>query len=419
MTLQPKHYLEGKLATKVFLSFCFAYLLSYAFRAVNAVIAPELVVDLHLNNADLGLLSAAYLISFAALQLPLGIWLDRYGSRRVEASLLLVAACGAALFASAHSLLGLWIGRALIGAGVSSCLMAAFTAYRGWFAHERQGQLASWMLVAGTSGALLTTVPVQMTLPYIGWRGVFAVMSGLTALAALGIFFGLPKARDVQYDASKEVHKSVSYLLIMRDPFFIRMAPIAWFVQGGFIAVQTLWLGPWLTTVQGVDANVAAQSLFWFNFTLLCAYLLNGFITPRLVKRGMSLIHYTWVGMGLQVAVLCLAILLGTQGFWWLWLGYALVASTLILGQSIVGLQYPSQQAGRANTAYNLMIFIGAFLMQWGLGGVIDACVAQGLSRVEAHRFAFGIAAALQIGALVWCWLQPKLQPATNALVKT
>ena len=143
-------FLDGTLALRVFLCFAGGYFLSYAFRSINAVIAPALLAELGLSNADLGLLSSAYFISFASLQLPLGIWLDKYGPRKTESALLLIAAAGAAIFASSSTLAGLWLGRALIGAGVSSCLMAPLKAYRLWYAPERQGQLSSWMLVAGT-----------------------------------------------------------------------------------------------------------------------------------------------------------------------------------------------------------------------------------------------------------------------------
>src|ERR1035437_641983 len=132
--MADKAFLAGPAAARVFLCFAAAYVLSYAFRSINAVIAPALMQDLGLSNADLGLLTSAYFISFACVQLPLGVWLDKYGPRRTEAALLILAAAGAAVFAMSTSLLSLWIGRALIGAGVSSCLMASFNAYRVWFA---------------------------------------------------------------------------------------------------------------------------------------------------------------------------------------------------------------------------------------------------------------------------------------------
>ncbi|MFZ2326106.1 MAG: MFS transporter, partial [Rhodoferax sp.] len=99
------------------------YFLSYGLRSVNAVIAPELMQELGITAAGLGMLTSAYFLAFGLFQLPLGLLLDRFGPRRVEAALLLVAAAGCALFAVGTSLQALAVARALIGLGVSACLM--------------------------------------------------------------------------------------------------------------------------------------------------------------------------------------------------------------------------------------------------------------------------------------------------------
>jgi MFS family permease len=248
------HYLQGRLAIRVVLVFGGAYFLSYAFRAINAVIAPALTADLQLSNADLGLLSSAYFVGFASLQLPLGVWLDKYGPRRTEAALLVFAALGAAIFATSNTLAGLWTGRALIGVGVSACLMAPYKAYRSWYAPERQSQLASWMLVLGTAGALATTVPVAELMPFIGWRGVFWLMSALIVIATVTLFFRL---RDVERErmpftvTPSSAPDALSYKAIFTHPYFRRMALLGSVHQGGFMAVQTLWAGPWMTQCWG------------------------------------------------------------------------------------------------------------------------------------------------------------------------
>src|SRR5690606_37509116 len=107
-------------AVLVFLCLAAAYFLSYSLRSVNATLAPYLTEDLSLTAADLGWLSAAYFISFAALQYPLGFWLDRYGARRVESALLVIAAAGAMLMAIGTSLSVVSTGRILVGLGVAS-----------------------------------------------------------------------------------------------------------------------------------------------------------------------------------------------------------------------------------------------------------------------------------------------------------
>lgn len=145
------------LALRIVLPFAFGYFLSYLYRAVNAVIAPDLTHDMGLDASALGLLTAAYFLTFAAFQLPLGILLDRYGPRRVEAALLIFAAIGAALFAWAPNEGTLIFARALIGFGVSACLMAAFKAYVMWFPMERLALINGIHLTAGGLGALMAT----------------------------------------------------------------------------------------------------------------------------------------------------------------------------------------------------------------------------------------------------------------------
>ncbi len=185
-------YVSGSLAMRMFVIFAAAYVMSYAFRAVNAVIAQPLVQELGLTAGQLGFLASAYFLSFALMQLPVGVMLDRYGPRRVEAVLIGFAALGALLFAVADSYLVLWLGRALIGVGVSACLMAAVKAYSLYFRPHMQASLSSWMLVAGSLGALAVTTPVEASLPVLGWRGVFGVAAVLCVLAGLALWFALP-----------------------------------------------------------------------------------------------------------------------------------------------------------------------------------------------------------------------------------
>ena len=110
-------------ALLVFLPFACGYFLSYLFRSVNAVIAPNLISEFGLSASELGLLTSVYFLTFASLQIPIGVFLDRFGPRRVNATLLVLAAIGAFIFSRAESFQGLLLGRAFIGFGVAACLM--------------------------------------------------------------------------------------------------------------------------------------------------------------------------------------------------------------------------------------------------------------------------------------------------------
>jgi MFS family permease len=403
-------FLSGALAVRVFLCFASAYFLSYAFRSINAVIAPALMDDVGLSAADLGLLSSAYFLTFAALQLPLGIWLDKYGPRRTETALLIFAAAGAALFAASDSLSGLWLGRALIGIGVSACLMAPFKAYRLWFAPERQAQLASWMLVAGTSGALASTVPVNAALPSIGWRGVFWIMSGMILLCATAIFFLLRKVEIThpapQVPAASGANvEAPGYLQVFRHPYFRRVAVLGVINHGSFIALQTLWAGPWMNTVLGMDKNQTAQILFIFNLCLMLTYLCLAWWAPRKVSqdgsRGWPVIRAIIVGLIGTVLTQVAIVFITASWAWMLWLPFAFFVTVTTLVQTSVSLSFPSALAGRANSAFNFLLFVGAFIVQWGIGLLIDLLQSMGASPPDAMRGAFGICLLCQVATLI------------------
>ncbi len=398
------NYLQGRTATRVVLVFGAAYFLSYALRAINAVIAPALSADLQLSNADLGLLSSAYFVGFGSMQLPIGVWLDRHGSRRTEASLLLFGALGAAVFASSESLTGLWIGRALIGVGVSSCLMAALKAYRVWYAPERQSQLGSWMLVFGTVGALASTVPVALLLPLVGWRGVFWGMSIALLLSAALVFVRLRPVEQAMARHSSEAGPGPGYLLIFRDRYFRRMALLGAVHQGGFMAMQSLWAGPWMVTVLGMTVERASQVLFIFNFCLMLSYLGLSWWAPRHVsfgqRRGLPVLRVVAIGLGLSVAVQALMVLLPFPWSWTLWIALGIVITVTTLAQTHVSLAFPPALAGRANSAFNLMLFIGAFSVQWGIGLMVDWFAGHCWPAAAAMRLALACYLLVQLFAL-------------------
>jgi MFS family permease len=402
-------YLQGRLGMRVVIVFAAAYFLSYAFRAINAVIAPALTADLQLSNADLGLLSSAYFVGFACLQLPLGVWLDKYGPRRTESALLVFAALGAAIFASSSTLTGLWVGRALIGIGVSACLMAPLKAYRVWYPPERQSQLASWMLVFGTCGALATTVPVAMLLPLIGWRGVFWAMAALIVVAAALVFFRVrPVERSMaqqQSEMSLTPEAPGGYKAIFTDPYFRRMAWLGGVYQGGFMAIQTLWAGPWMVNVLGLSVEEASQVLFLFNLFLMLSYIALSWWAPRHVaygnRPGLPALRVVTIGLALSMLIQLAMLLFPYRWAWIFWVLFALVVTVTTLAQTHVSLSFASSQAGRANSAFNLTLFIGAFGLQWGMGLLIDVFVSYGWSQSSAMRMAWAVYLLIQLGALV------------------
>ena len=409
--------LQGTFALRVFLCFAFAYFMSYAFRTINVVIAPNLVDDLGLNNADLGLLSSAYFIGFGATQIPLGLALDRFGPRITEIWVMTLAVVGALIFAIAEDFTTLVMSRVLIGMGVSACLMASFSGFRAWYAPAQQGQLASAMLVFGTSGALASTWPVHLVTPYIGWRGVFLVMAGLTFLAILILYFGLPVRKSASVE--RQAYRSStnlswqSYKPILTNAFFWRILPLGTFCYGGFIAIQTLWFGPWLIEVMDYPPTTAAQIVFGFNVVLLLAYLFNAWVLPKLARVGIDTMRYmTWM-VGVSMIMQACSYFWQTSFVWIWWYLFAITCASFVLAQSIIVLYFPKHYSGRVSTTYNLTLFIGAFIVQWGIGHMLDFGIAQGWNKASAYDLALAVFLVIQILGFIWFLIAPRYFPMT------
>lgn len=385
----------------IFGVFALAYLLAYGLRSVNATLAPYLTEDLQLTPAGLGGLSAAYFVAFAALQLPLGHWLDRYGARRVEAMLLLLAAAGALLMAVGQGVGMASAGRALIGMGVSACLMAPYTYFRRCCTPERQAKLSQWMLVAGTSGAVMATLPTGALAAWLGWRAVFLTVAALLLLAALAIYRWVPDhdLRAMTAVAAQPASRPQGRLLL--HPYILPLVPLGLLSNGGVVAIQTLWAGPYLTNVIGLDNASMAHMLLAIMLTLMAAYLAMSFLSGWLQRR-FTLVQLGVFGHAASIPVILAIALMPWREAAWLWLLLVMTVPLMSMVQPGLAVLFPRAIAGRVLTLYNLFIFLGAFIMQWGIGLVVEALQTQGVAKALSYQLALGALAVIQMGCLVW-----------------
>jgi MFS family permease len=385
-------------AVVVFLAFAFAYFFSALLRAITATLSPTLTEEFQLQARDLGLLAGGYFLGFAAIQLPLGTWLDRHGPKKVIIAFLSLAVLGCAAFALAGSFYGLLAARVLCGVGVSACLMAPLTGYRRWFTPAVQLRANSWMLMTGSFGMLASTLPVQWLLPVAGWRPLFWGLAGLTALSMLVIARAVPAWAVAEPPTAEAAQpRPGSYAEVWRNPYFRQMTPIGFFSYGGMIAVQTLWAGPWMVRVAGYDPLHAAGGLFTINICMLLTFWSWGLANPWLQRRGIHTDRLITWGLPLSFAVLGGLIVAGPAAGAGT-LALFCVSSTFVsLAQPAVGMVFPAALAGRALSAYNLVIFLGVFVVQWGIGLLIDAFRAAGLVEVNAFRGAMAAFLALSV----------------------
>ena len=387
----------------VFLAFAAAYFCSALVRAITATLSPVLTQDFGLQARDLGLLAGGYFFGFAATQLPLGTWLDRYGPKRVILCFLSLAVLGCLAFSMATSFTGLLAARVLVGMGVSACLMAPLTGYRRWFDASALLRANSWMLMTGSLGMLASTLPVQWLMPLLGWRPLFWLLA-VMILAAMGaIAYAVPRwntdvaaARPLSKEKSGEQSSEVrtdlpGYAEVWRSPYFRKMSPLAFFNYGGLVAIQTLWAGPWMVQVAGYTPLGAATGLFWINAVMLATFWSWGMLNPWLVRHGWLTDRLLLWGVPLSIACLAVNIALGASTGWLGWAVFCMTSSVMGLSQPAVGMSFRPALAGRALSAYNLVIFSGVFCVQWGIGLAIDAFARAGLAPVARFQAAMGV----------------------------
>lgn len=381
-------------AVRVFLAFALAYFISALLRAVTATLAPVLSEEMRLQASDLGLLAGGYFLGFALTQLPLGTLLDRHGPRKVVLAFLAVAVAGCAGFALATGLTGLLAARIVVGMGVSACLMAPLTGYRRWLRPEMQLRANSWMLMTGSLGMVAATLPVQWLLPVLGWRGIFWVLAALLAVSMATLAWIVPAwtaAPAPPKPQQPAAAAPVSYGDIWRHPYFRMMVPVGLVNYGGMVAIQTLWAGPWMARVGGASAQAAAFGLFAINLCMLASFWLWGMVMPALSRRGLSAERLIAWGLPLSFVMLGAAVALGPAAGWPCWALFCVSCTCASLAQPAVAMALPAQAAGRALSAYNLVIFSGVFIAQWGIGLAIDAGLARGWDTAASFRGAMGL----------------------------
>jgi len=402
------------LILRVFLPFAAGCYLAFLFRTINALIAAPLASEFGLGAGDLGLLTSVYFLVFAAAQIPVGIVLDRDGPRRIQSALLLVIAAGSALFACSDNFWGLLAGRALMGLGVAAALTAGLQALMLWFPRDRVPFLNGVMIMLGGLGAVTATLPAELLLPSMGWRGLFNLLAALAAACALLIYVVVPKAAPTK--PVKREPTLVSLRRIYSDPGFWRLAPLSATSVGTAWALHGLWAAQWFGDVEGLDRLALVQHLFAMAAALSVGALALGIVIDRLRRRGIGpetlLSWMTVVFIAAQLALI---------QRWPLpsyipWAIIAAVGATTVLSFAVLAESFPRELAGRANSALNVFHIGGAFVLQYATGVVLQHWMPHGGHYPEiAYQTAFGLNVILQISAWVWFVLpRSLLRPSTT-----
>ena len=367
---------------------------------VNAVLAPTLAAEFGLSAGGLGLLSSMYFFAFVFCQLPVGVAMDRWGPRRVNATLLLVAAAGGTWFAFAETAPAAMAARALIGVGVSVALMASLTAFVLWYPADRLATMNAIAFSVGMVGAIAATVPLELLLRVWPWRQAFLLIVGLTLMVSFVLWLWVPERRA----ETRSAQPWAGLGKLFTDAAFLRVAVCVGASQCAAVALSTLWIATWLRDVAGYTPAGVARGLLAVNVAMVVGYLVFGRAADALQRRGRDALPLL-IG-GVAVSSLCLALLIAGVASLFLWCVFSAAATAVVLGYSLSSRRYPKAMAGRVNTAVNLIGFIGMFAGQWGVGLVLDLWppTATGYDP-RAYPYALGVLWLVQAAGLAWLWL--------------
>jgi MFS family permease len=396
----------------IFAVFTAAFFLSQFFRHANAVIAPDIIHELSLGAAQLGLMTSLFYLAFAAAQLPLGSALDRYGPRLVTPGLMMVAVPGCLVFALGQSFGALAIGRALIGFGMAGVLMGAYMAFGRWFPAKRFATLSGALMAVGSLGGLGAAAPLAWLNQTYGWRAVFLVAAGIVVASALSIVLaargwkagGVDGARTSAIGAQPDPTAPPPGLgRVFRDIRFWRIAPMYFFMPGVVMATQGLWAGPLLFDVFRLSPLQGGSYLMLISVGLAFGYVVSGWLGDRLGPG-----RVVFVAAALFVVTQAGLILLTrhptTAWVPWLYLSYGFTAGFQVLLLVHARAVFPRALTGRAITAVNMFGFLGAAAMQWSMGLIIGAFGkdAQGHYPPDAYLAALCLTAGGLFLALLW-----------------
>jgi MFS family permease len=395
--------LPAGLALRILSAFCFGFFLSMFTRASANMLKLPIQQDLGLSEAGLGFaLGTSFFIAFGLAQLPIGVLLDRYDPRRVNAVMLVVAAAGTVIFALSQSGTQLAVGRILMGMGFGACMMSALKTYFLWFPGPTLPTVNGIQFAVGFVGAISATKPTEWALQITDWRGINLVLAGLAILAAIVLVTVAPRhtappSGETLRDQIKGIGK------VYGDGYFWRTTPLAFISIGISQGLGTMYVVSWLQSVAGMDEAAAANVIALSASVSIVNYLLIGKLMEWLGNRGVGVMTLPWIGITISMtALLMLTLQLSFAGAA-VWIAWQLSIGWASLTVAVLARNYPPQMAGRVYTGFNQMSFLMTAGIQWLVGWLLDLFPRTGAgASPEGYKLAFAAVLGIQVLGALW-----------------
>lgn len=392
----------------VFVALLPAYILSIFYRSFLSVIANPVMADLGIGPGEFGFLGAAWFVTFALAQFPVGWALDRLGPRRTVATTMALGSAGAVLFALAANGPMAMVGMALIGAGCSPVFMSALFLFARTEAPARFAALTSTFIGLGSIGNLAGAGPLAMAAERFGWRPAMLAMAAaflLATLLAAALVRDVPKARATGRDDQEGLLQGLRSILALRQLWLL--APLTLVSYAIVVTVRGLWIGPYMRDVHGFDAIAAGHVATAMAVAMVVGAFVYGGMERRLGRAKPLVLWgsaatgacFAWLAMlgpGSHVTAILIFILIGVVGF------------TYAILMAHARIFFPEHLIGRGMTFVNFLFIGGAAAVQSGSGWLIAAKRTAGEGPVATFATLHWVFAILMIAACAIYALTPE-----------
>ena len=411
----------------IFLAISATYLLSYFHRAAPAVVGPEIMKEFAMAPTTLGFIGSMYFWAYAATALPAGILADTWGARKTIAAFVLLAGLGGLIFAQAHSVPIMALGRFIIGFGVGVVYVAAMRILVDWYKPDEMATYSGILLAVGNLGAIVSTTPLVILMEHIGWRNSFSIVAGLTVVASVVAYkvirnkpveLGFPSPYEIMGLPAASQDPKVSLLEAVKVVFgnkkFYLLGLLMFSYYGTFMGVGSLWAGPYLQNVYGVSKQVAGNILMMFPLGMIISCPAAGYLSDKIVKSRKKVL--LWGGLLHAFSYLPLILLtdqMSIAALYLLFLWYGLSGGAFVACFACAKETYEARFAGTAVGSLNIFLFSGGAFYQYVMGSVINLypTLSPGVYSMAAYKTAFAVPfGGLIVGIMVFAFFKEEPQ---------
>ncbi|MEM7379300.1 MAG: MFS transporter [Pseudomonadota bacterium] len=392
---------------------CLGFAYAFVQRVAPSVMTGELMRDLGVGAAALGTLSAMYFYSYALIQLPVGMLLDRFGPRKLLSVAMAVCALASWVFASSDSLVSASMSRALVGAAVAFCFVGTLTIINLWLPPNRFATLAGLVQSIGMVGAMVGQAPLRALVDAVGWRGGFQVLALAAGVLAIAMFTLIPRRPPAALPGSDTAARSKtsegSAWDVLRNPHTWRCAVIGFTLTPIMLAFAGLWAVPWMVQVHALSHAVAAGTASLLFLGWAVGSVLSGYVSDRIGRKRPVLL------VGGSLCAVCFATLLVLPAASQLLLGGLFVltglgGATMVLTFGLVRTGNPPAHAAAAMGVVNTCVVGSGAVMQPLIGWLLErqwrGTTVDGVQVFSASTYQIAFASLLVLLAigLVTSW---------------